>query len=197
MLMTVACNHGRLWLDIACLCRQLLEFISFSSTIGRNAAPHSRTSLFAGKTRKGASTRCIPQRSTCNIGTEDVGPALAGLRSYSMQHANARCSCMQRMYSAHPASFWAHKLAHSSVRSIFAGHTNSKAGYSYRIWSLFRVLCFVAIAMSPLSAIRTVVFVILLVCSCGISLYRIPRRCAATPHRRHHARCWRRCSSKA
>ncbi len=115
-----------------------------------------------------------------------------------LQHAACKCTIRQHVTcSAHPASFWAHAIAHSSVRSIFAGHTNSKAGYSYRIWSLFRVLCFVAIAISPLSAIRTVVFVILLVCSCGILRYRIPRRCAATPHRRHHARCWRRCSSKA
>ncbi len=81
-------------------------------------------------------------------------------------------------HSAHPASFSAHTIAHSSVRSIFSGHTNSKAGYSYRIWSLFRVLCFVAISMSPLSPIRTVVFVILLVCSRGMSLYRIPPQCA-------------------
>ncbi len=49
------------------------------------------------------------------------------------------------------------------MRSIFSGHTNSVMGFSYRLWTLLRVFCFVAISMAPLSPVRTVVFFIFLV----------------------------------
>ena len=138
--------------------------------------------------RESGSSTC----NTRNCSTEDVGP------SYTMRHVHVQVSLTNVQHTTYPASCWGHTHAYTStVRSVFSGHTNSKAGYSFRIWSLFRVLCFVAIAMSPLSPMRTVVFLVLLVCSCGISLFRIPRQCAATPHRRHYTRCWRRCSSKA